>query len=435
MTLKFASFRRFNLILLLLVVVLSIAYAQRAKRDLERKRRRLLEAMKHTKSELVETRQEKKSEEKNYAAIQGKIDQKETKIDQVSEVISNSSEVVERNYEVINALSNDLISVKSDYGEIIRKGFRQKLNKNLLAFLFSADSFNELIKRFHYLRQIDRFRKKQVTAILKTRTELENRIVYLEQNMAKNADALAVIQEQKEDLDQKLDKTEDKLSDLKSQEHKLNRELQKQEAKHEKLSAAIDAIIKAEIEERVRSARAAADATRRMRRRNEERNNDKTTITSKREEETKKEEESVVIKEAPEVRALSDNFRNNKGKLPWPVKSGAIVRKFGRQPHPSLRNIMTSNNGIDIQTLDAADVSAVFAGKVVAVQFIPGSNYLIIVQHGTYYTVYSNLDRSYVHKGDAVSLRQSLGKVSGNTVHFELWQNRSRENPSGWIAK
>jgi murein hydrolase activator len=432
--LKSTTFRRFNLILLLVLVVLSIAYAQRAKRDLERKRRRLLEAMQQTKSELVETRQEKKSAEKNYAAIQGKIEQKENKIDQVSEVISNSSEIVERNYQVINDLSNDLISVKSDYGEIIRKGFRQKLNKNLLAFLFSADSFNELIKRFHYLRQIDRFRKKQVRAILDTRDELENRIVHLEQNMAKNADALAVIQEQKEDLDQKLDKTEDKLSGLKSQEHKLNRELQKQEVKHEKLSAAIDAIIKAEIEERVRSARAAADATRRMRRRNEERSN-RTEIPRKKEEETRKEEDNIVIKEAPEVRALSDNFRNNRGKLPWPVRSGAIVRKFGRQPHPTLHNIMTSNNGIDIQTLDAADVSAVFAGKVVAVQFIPGSNYLIIVQHGSYYTVYSNLDRTYVHKGDEVSLRQSLGKVSGNTVHFELWQNRSRENPSGWIAK
>jgi murein hydrolase activator len=432
--LKSTTFRRFNLMLLLVLVVLSIAYAQRAKRDLERKRRRLLEAMQQTKSELVETRQEKKSTEKNYAAIQGKIEQKENKIDQVSEVISNSSEIVERNYQVINDLSNDLISVKSDYGEIIRKGFRQKLNKNLLAFLFSADSFNELIKRFHYLRQIDRFRKKQVRAILDTRDELENRIVHLEQNMAKNADALAVIQEQKEDLDQKLDKTEDKLSGLKSQEHKLNRELQKQEVKHEKLSAAIDAIIKAEIEERVRSARAAADATRRMRRRNEERSN-RTEIPRKKEEETRKEEEKIVIKEAPEVRALSDNFRNNRGKLPWPVRSGAIVRKFGRQPHPTLHNIMTSNNGIDIQTLDAADVSAVFAGKVVAVQFIPGSNYLIIVQHGSYYTVYSNLDRTYVHKGDEVSLRQSLGKVSGNTVHFELWQNRSRENPSGWIAK
>jgi septal ring factor EnvC (AmiA/AmiB activator) len=273
-----------------------------------------------------------------------------------------------------------------------------------------------------------------VKAILDTREELENRIVNLEQNMAKNADALAVIQEQKEDLDNKLDKTEDKLSGLKSQEHKLNRELQKQEAKHEKLSAAIDAIIKAEIEERVRTARAAADVTRRMRRRSEERSN-RTEIPRKKEEEIRKEEEYIVIKEAPEVRALSDNFRNNRGKLPWPVRSGAIVRKFGRQPHPTLRNIMTSNNGIDIQTLDAADVSAVFAGKVVAVQFIPGSNYLIIVQHGSYYTVYSNLDRAYVHKGDEVTLRQSLGKVSGNTVHFELWQNRSRENPSGWIAK
>ena len=96
---------------------------------------------------------------------------------------------------------------------------------------------------------------------------------------------------------------------------------------------------------------------------------------------------------------------------------------------------MTSNNGIDIQTLEAADVTAVFAGKVVAVQFIPGSNFLVILQHGSYYTVYSNLDRSYVRKGDNINLKQAIGKISGNTVHFELWQNRSRENPAQWMAK
>ncbi len=426
--------KRLVIILVLVSIVLSIAYAQRARRDLERKRRRLTEVMQKTKSELVETQQEKRNSERNYATIQGKIEQKEDKIEKVNDVISNSSEIVERDYEVVNSLSSDLIRVKSDYGETIRKGFRQKLNYSLLAFLFSADDFNQLIKRFHYLRQIDRFRKRQVNAILKTREELETRIVELEQNMARNADALVVIQDQKADLDQKLGKEEDKISDLKSQERNLKGNLRKQEEKHEKLSAAIDNIIKAEIEERTRIARVAAEATRRSRTRITERENNTKNNDAK---PKIKEEanESVVLREAPEVRALSDNFRNNRGKLPWPVKSGAIIKKFGRQPHPTFHNVMTSNNGIDIQTLEAADVTAVFAGKVVAVQFIPGSNFLVILQHGSYYTVYSNLDRSYVRKGDNINLKQAIGKISGNTVHFELWQNRSRENPAQWMAK
>lgn len=432
MRLNKIKFQRFNIVIILLCIALSVAYAQRARRDLERKRHRLIEAMQKTKSELVETQHEKQNTERNFAAIQGKIEQKEQKIENVSTVISNSSEIVERNYEVVNALSNDLIRVKSDYGETIRKGFRQKLNYSLLAFLFSADDFNQLIKRFHYLRQIDRFRKRQVKAILKTREELETRIVELEQGMARNADAIAEIQNQKIALDQKLGKEEDKLSDLKNQEQKLKRDLRRQEEKHEKLSAAIDDIIKAEIEERAKIARAAAEVVRRSRMKSDEKSSTKRNKEVVVEEDK---EEAVVIKEAPEVRALSDNFRNNRGKLPWPVRSGAIVRKFGRQPHPTLHNVMTSNNGIDIQSLDGADVSAVSSGKVVAVQFIPGSNFLVILQHGSYYTVYSNLDRSYVKKGDNVAFKQSIGKVSGNTVHFELWQNRSRENPSQWIAK
>lgn len=415
----------------LVIMVLGIVYAQRTKRDLEQKRRKLLENIRQTKSELSETRQEKKNTEKKYAKIQENIEQKEHKIETVSEVISSSSELVERNYEVVNALSNDLIRVKSDYAAVMRRGFRQKLNYNLLGFLFSSDNFNQLYTRLHYLRQIDRFRKRQVKAILDTRADLEGSIVALEQGMARKADEISAIEAQKDALGQKLTKEEQKLDDLKHQEQKLNKELRRQEEKHEKLSAAIDNIIKMEIEERAKAARVAAEATKKMRKREKasETKIQNTTASSK------KEEESIVIKETPEVKALSDNFRNNRGKLPWPVRSGAVVRKFGRQPHPTLHNIMTSNNGIDIRTNPAADVTAVFAGKVVAVQFIPGSNYLVIIQHGSYYTVYSNLDRTYIHKGDEVTLRQTIGKVADDIVHFELWQNRSRENPSNWIAK
>jgi murein hydrolase activator len=428
--------QKFTLVVLLLGVVLSIADAQRAKRDLERKRRQLMESMRKTKSELRETQHEKRNIERAYASTQQQLKQSKQKIETVNTVISSSSEIVERNYQVVDNLSNDLTRVKSDYSETIRKAFRQKLNYDFLYFLLSSDDCNHLVKKLHYVGQIDRFRKKQIKAILETRYELESRIVNLEQGMAKNAEQLATIEVQKKELDQKLGTQEDKLVDIKQQVDKLRKELNRQERQQEKISAAIDNIIKAEIEERTKAARAAALATTRFRNKENQNSSASREPRSENNNETDhREEKTITIRETPEVKALSDNFRNNKGKLPWPVKSGAIVKRFGRQPHETLRNVMISNNGIDIMTSEGNDVNAVFAGKVVAVQFIPGSNYLVILQHGSYYTVYSNLERVFVQKGNEIGLKQSIGRVAGNTVHFELWQNRSRENPASWIAK
>ncbi|MFZ4544909.1 MAG: murein hydrolase activator EnvC family protein [Saprospiraceae bacterium] len=417
-----------KIVLLLLVLFVQEASPQRNRRELEKKRQRLIEAMSITKSELSETLREKQRTARKQDLLASTIEQQTQKIEQVNRVITNASELAERNYEVVNALSGDLTRIKNDYGETIRRGFRQKLNYSLLTFLFSSDNFNHLLKRLYYLRQIDRFRKKQIRSILDTKDELEARIVQLEQGMAKNAEVKEKIVDQKMELGQKLSVAEEVLSGLSTQEQKLRRELRKQERNHEKLSAAIDNIIKAEIEENARIARAAALALR------------KTRIPSSPEAKTENKreelkEESLSLKETPEVKELSRNFRSNQGKLPWPVKNGAISSRFGKQQHASLKNVYIENHGIDITTNEGADVQAIFGGKVVAVQFLPESNYLIILQHGNYYTVYSNLDRVYVKKGDEVSFKKNIGKVAGNSMHFELWQNREKENPSRWIAK
>lgn len=424
---------RLTILLILFVFVLSIADAQRARRDLERKRRQLIESMRRTKSELNESQHEKRNIERTYTATQQQLESSKKKIETVNLNITSSSEVVERNYWVVDNLSNELTRIKSDYGETIRKAYRQKLNNDFLSFLFSSDDFNHLVKKLHYVKQIDRYRKKQLKAILETRHDLESRIVSLEQGMAKNAEQLAVIENKKQELDQKLGQQEDKLIDIKQQVDKLRKELNRQERQQEKISAAIDNIIKEEIENRTKAARAAALATTRFRTR--ENSNSKPTNNNEENIESKDRKEAITIRETPEVKALSDNFRNNRGKLPWPVRNGAIVNRFGRHQHETLRNVMVSNNGIDIMTTEGNDVNAVFGGKVVAVQFIPGSNYLVILQHGSYYTVYSNLERVFVQKGSDVGLKQQIGRVAGNTVHFELWQNRSRENPAHWIAK
>ena len=145
-----------------------------------------------------------------------------------------------------------------------------------------------------------------------------------------------------------------------------------------------------------------------------------------------------------EERSLSSNFAANKGKLPWPVGSGYISDYFGKNKHPVF-NIYTENYGIDIKTKRGAPVYAIFAGEVSSVINIPGAGQTVLVNHGSFYTVYSKLKNVSVRKGQKITLKQVLGTVitdesKNSKVHFEIWRvgsngSTNKENPANWVKK
>jgi murein hydrolase activator len=420
-----------------------IVLAQSNRTRLERKKAIILNKIKETKSQLNETAEIKRKSEKNLSAIQTNIDQKEAKIDVVSEHLDNSSESLIRSYEVVESLNEDILQLREDYGATVRKAFRQRLNHSTLAFLLSSENFNQLSQRFFYIKQIDKYRKRQVELIKGTQFALKSKINRLELRIEKDELNLENIEEQKNELNEKLSEEGEKLTDLQKTERRLGRDLKNQERQAKRLDNIIESAIQNEIIERRRLMQEAARAVASYRSKNDNNEVENTKSTKRKSRKKAQEPEEAmarttnddVLRETPEVKAQSDNFRNNKGKLPWPVRKGSIMRGFGRQEHPTLRGIFTINNGVDIKTDDHSDVNSVANGKVVTVQFIVGSDYLVIVQHGSFYTVYSNLERSYVRKGDNISLNQSIGKASNSKVHFEVWSNNSRENPKSWLAK
>jgi len=150
---------------------------------------------------------------------------------------------------------------------------------------------------------------------------------------------------------------------------------------------------------------------------------------------------AVPKTETADFANLSSKFSENRGHLPWPVDNGFITRYFGKQSHPALRRIQVSNNGIDIQTAKSQEVKSVFEGDVVGLQFIPGNNYMLIIRHGSYFTVYSNLEEAFVKRGDRIKLRQVIGKVgidkisNQSELHFEVWWEKSRKNPMHWLKR
>jgi len=142
----------------------------------------------------------------------------------------------------------------------------------------------------------------------------------------------------------------------------------------------------------------------------------------------------------PEAKALSDNFEANRGKLPWPVEKGFISDAYGKKAHAYLKGIQTNNNGIDISTSPNAKVKALFNGEVANVVFNPGFQAAIIVKHGKYFTVYSNIKEASVKTGDKVETGQPIGivytdkKENKTEVHLEIWNGNRKMNPSSWIS-
>ena len=140
-------------------------------------------------------------------------------------------------------------------------------------------------------------------------------------------------------------------------------------------------------------------------------------------------------------KALSDNFAANRGRLPYPVAgSYTIISRFGEQQHEQLKYVRTNNNGIDIQTAPGTDARAVFKGVVTRIFTVPGFNHSIIVRHGNYLTVYSNLSQVYVKTGDHVDTRQALGRIfsdpeesNATILHFQLWKEKTKLNPVPWL--
>jgi septal ring factor EnvC (AmiA/AmiB activator) len=164
--------------------------------------------------------------------------------------------------------------------------------------------------------------------------------------------------------------------------------------------------------------------------------NPKTTTAA----ETKATETSTKIVLTPEGQTMSNNFRANKGRLPWPVEKGFVSLPYGDQPHPVYKTLVVHNSGVEITTDNNANARAVFSGEVVSVMMLSPVNKAVMIQHGDFFTVYQNLSSVSVSKGDKVSTKQTIGKIrtngdSGKTVlKFTISQNTTYNNPASWLS-
>ncbi len=426
---------RLGLLLAFALFLPFLALAQ-SKKELEDKRKKIIRDIQSTERMIKKTAKTKEATYDRYLALQSQIESREALIQNLQEEIVAVEDGIARNQEVIASLHSDVMKMREEYGRTIRNAYRRKTLSNPLLFILSAESLNQAFRRWLFLRKYDQRRREQSEAIRFTQTMLSKKTANLEETRLEKENLLISMQGQKSTLTGELTEKNAMLKDLGKDEMRLKSDLEKKQAAHEALNNAIEGVIKEEVRKRVEEARSKPKAPTPT--------PEKPAVeapVSSAPKPAKAKPSGVEAKPRADEDNISFNFRKSKGRLPWPVENGFISRSFGTQKHPTLKNIEITNNGIDIRTEEGAAVRCVADGKIAGVQFVPGHDYMVIVQHGDYYTVYTNLASTSLSKGDDVKAKQSIGQVSTNNItgtselHFEVWQQKERMNPAFWIKK
>ncbi|MBK8721000.1 MAG: peptidoglycan DD-metalloendopeptidase family protein [Saprospiraceae bacterium] len=408
---------------ILLVLMAQWCPAQVVKRDhLEKQRKELISDIKQKKTELQHTQKEKKETLLEKQKINQALIKNQTIVGSLKKEVNTIENSLDRTQNVISCLNADLVSIKNEYNnhwQAIYCDYRFKQE-----VIPTSNSYNQNILRKYYLNVYKNFRQKEILAIRNTQSDLTDK----KQERAEQLDSKSMVldnESQKQmQLHTDLQKKDNEIKELTNTEKQLAKLIEKRQKAHEELNLAIETIIRDEMNRKLAAAR-------------NKRSKNSGGIMSASINKTSK-SNTAVITETPESAELSNHFSSNKGKLPWPVEKGFISKKYGVQPHPELKTVMVKNNGIDITTDKGSKVRAVFEGTVVGVQFVPGCNYVVILQHGNFYTVYSNLERTLVKMGDKINTKQSIGAVANNEnseVHFEVWKDKIKMDPSQWVNK
>jgi septal ring factor EnvC (AmiA/AmiB activator) len=321
-----------------------------------------------------------------------------------AKVLGNSMYINQVN---VNKLNKDLKILKEDYSKMIVKSYKSRSEQSKAMFLLSSENFLQAYKRAQYMKQYSSFRKLQGEEIKVKTIELErynNKLLNQKQEKVK---LIAESEKEKQVLEKDKQEQQRLLYSIKKDKSKIIADIKKKQKESRAIEKQIDRLIRESI--------AAA---------NKKAGNTTNTTT-------------FVL--TPEAKELANDFKTNRGRLPWPVEKGLLTKKFGRQPHPLEPSIMIESSGIEISSERGAKARSVFAGEVSDVQQAANGSATIVLRHGDYITTYSNIGKVYVRKGDKVSTKQALGEVFFNTftnkaiLKFLIFQNTTKLNPQSWI--
>jgi len=425
----------FKALVILFFVLGTVKTFAQSSDDLKRQREQLNQQLEKLNHDLEETSNNKKSTLRELNLIKAKIELREEEIKNMNSQIRLLDNQISDNTNTVHSLQNQLNQLKKEYAAMVLFAFRNKSAYNKLMFIFVAKDFNQAYKRLKYMQQIGAYRERQAHYITGTQKNLNQKIVELDKNKNEKSTLLVDQEKQKATLGKEKKDQDQVLTDLSKNQKQLKQQIAEKQRIARSLDRQLIAAIRREAEEERRraAAKAAADEKAAAAKAKAE-NRPAPVVVSPPKRPAKTTSESLEA--TPEAVKASNDFLGNKGRLPWPVGAGVITQNFGVIYTDGIKD---ENNGINIKTAKDAAVRAVFDGDVVLVGDVSGT-YTVVVRHGGYFTVYSNLRSTSVSKGQKVSYKQNIGSpatdpASGDyEVIFEVLKGETYLNPVQWIA-
>ena len=394
-----------KLVFVCILLILQIAVKAQSISSLQQQKENAAKEIELTNRLLSQVQQKEKASLNSLQLINNNINQRNTLISNLNAEIKLYEEFIQNNNLVVEMLTDDLKKMKIEYARLIRVTYLSKRAGNNLLFLLSAENFNQAYRRMLYMRRYTSFRNNQAATMKTLQSLLNEKAENLEKLKATRQQLLSDTRSETQKLAQEKSRQNQEIQKLKRQQQDLRKKLQQQRLVEQQLEREIQRII----EEEARKNREAGEPAYAL---------------------------------TPEQMLVGENFEQNKLRLPWPVERGVITERFGIHRHPVLEKVQVRNNGINIATEPGSKVRAVFNGEVSRVFGITGGNSAVIIRHGNFLTVYSNLLEVTVKKGEKVSARQNIGTVytdfdDGNKsiLKFQIWRENQKLNPEEWIGR
>ncbi len=332
------------------------------------------------------------------------INQKIVKGKEMIQSLTNEIKYIEKNIDDNESVKSGLEANRKQmldfYAKMVYETWKKRNISDKLVYIFSSSSFSQAYARYKYFEQVQDYSKRQLKQIQQTNDSLTTINTQLAKLIAQKNLAQSKISAQNNELIKEQNEANKYVAELKKKEKELVRKLNAEIKNRERFKKELEKLIAAQAK--------------------------------------KSGSKNSNYKLTPEEKLISDDFAKNRGKLPWPVEQGFVSEKFGINVHPVFKQVKLNNAGITITTSRNADVRAVFKGVVTEIMFIPGDNNVVIVRHGNYLTVYSNLVEIFIKKGDTVNVKQKIGKLAssgeGSTLNFQVWKDKDNLDPQLWLT-
>jgi len=383
---------RFISVVVLLLCVAPMHAQSTKQQKLEEERQRLRQEIEQMRRLREENKVKELSVLDEVESISAQISTRQNLIKITNQQTNLLTREINSNLNKIDTYRNELKVLKEDYANMVKKSYKSKSHQSRIMFLLSSSDFTQAYKRLQYMKQYNEHRKEQADRIEKNTMELQQ----LNRNLSKQ-------KEDKETLISENREAQEKLKGEKKEQQVLMASIKKKQGvytkqikKKQERASAIDK----QIEKLIREAIARAN--------------------KKAGNKVAKKGTATTFAMTAEAKVLADNFTSNKGKLPWPVGTGRLTKKYGRQPHPTLPNIQINSSGVEIETRSGERARAIFEGEVIAIQKLKGASRLVQIRHGNYITAYYNLHNISVKEGQKITTKQSIGEVRTNPTIIKM---------------